>query len=117
MFGLSDEKHAAGVAVKAVFDDGDVDIDGVAALQVLVAGNAVANDMIHGGADGLWEAAVVERGGNGILNVRNVFMADAIKLAGCYARLHIISNHIKDIGGQSAGDPHFVLLFRCFYRY
>ena len=36
--GVADEVHAAGVAVKAVADHGDVDIDDVAALQALIPG-------------------------------------------------------------------------------
>ena len=40
---LADVEHAAGVAVKAVLDHGDVDVDDVAGLEPLVAGNAVAD--------------------------------------------------------------------------
>jgi hypothetical protein len=43
MTGLADVEHAAGVAVEAVLDHGDVDVDDVARLEHLVAGNAVAD--------------------------------------------------------------------------
>src|SRR5687767_1401289 len=48
---LADRVHAAGVAVPAVFDDGDVDIDDVALLEALFrARDAVADDVVHRGA-------------------------------------------------------------------
>src|SRR3984893_7423510 len=52
--------HAAGVAVKSVADHGDVDIDDVAGLQALVIRDAVADHVVHRGADGLGKTAVVE---------------------------------------------------------
>src|SRR5690606_35266447 len=51
--GLADEKHAARVAVEAVLDDRDVDVDDVAVLELALAGNAVTDDVVHGGADRL----------------------------------------------------------------
>ena len=48
--------HAAGVAVPAVLDHGDVDVDDVAVLQDLgLAGDAVADDVVDRGADGVRE--------------------------------------------------------------
>ena len=61
---LADEEHLAGVAVVAVLDDGDVDVDDVAVFQRLGAGDAVADLVVDRGADGLGKAAVVERGGD-----------------------------------------------------
>ena len=43
---LADRVHAAGIAVPAVDDQGHVDIDDVAFAQRLVAGNAVADDVV-----------------------------------------------------------------------
>ena len=48
----------------AIEDDGDVYVDDVAILKGFIAGYAMANDVVDGGADGLWEAFVVEWGGN-----------------------------------------------------
>src|ERR1044072_878550 len=60
---LADRVHAAGVAMPAIFDDRDVDVDDVALFQALVrARNAVTDDVIDGSADRLGKAAVVERG-------------------------------------------------------
>ena len=52
---LADEVHAAGVAVEAVVDHGDVDVHDVAGLEHLVVRDAVADHVVHGGADGLRE--------------------------------------------------------------
>src|SRR5690606_32532654 len=50
--GFPDIEHAAGVTEPAVLDDGDIDIHDVAVLQDLVSGDAVADHMIDGCADG-----------------------------------------------------------------
>jgi hypothetical protein len=60
--GLADVEHAAGVAVPAVLDDGDVDVDDVAIAQHLVARHAVANLVVHRGADRLRIRTVAGRG-------------------------------------------------------
>src|SRR5450756_1942375 len=51
--GFADIKHATGVAVVAVLDHRDVNIDDVAVLQLLVSGNAVTDLVVDRGADGL----------------------------------------------------------------
>jgi hypothetical protein len=43
---FTDVVHAAGVAVVTVLDDGDVDVDDVAGLELAVARNAVADDVV-----------------------------------------------------------------------
>ena len=50
---LADAVHAARIAMPAVDDQGDVDIDDVAVAQRLVVGDAVADDMVDRGADRL----------------------------------------------------------------
>ncbi|EOB69001.1 sodium/hydrogen exchanger family protein, partial [Neisseria meningitidis 64182] len=45
----SDTVLQAGVAVEAVFFDGEVDVDNVAFFERLVVGNAVADDVVDGG--------------------------------------------------------------------
>ncbi len=47
----ADTEHAAAVAVESVLDDGDVDVDHIAALQRFVVRNAVADDIVDRGAD------------------------------------------------------------------
>src|SRR6185295_6950378 len=51
--GLPYVEHAARVAVVAVLDYGDIDIQDVARLELLVSGYAVAYHVIDGCADGL----------------------------------------------------------------
>ena len=53
--------HAAGIAVVAVLDHGDVDVQDVAGLQHPVARDAVADLVVHGGADRLRERLVARR--------------------------------------------------------
>lgn len=58
---LTNGVHAAGVAVVAVFFDGNVDVEDVAVFQGFVVGYAVADDVIDGGAAGFgvgWVAVV-----------------------------------------------------------
>ena len=68
---FADGKHAAGVAVEAVFFDGQVDVDDVAFFERLVVGDAVADDVVDGGAAGfgIGRVAVVQWGGIAALDV------------------------------------------------
>src|ERR1700692_455811 len=70
--GGAHEVHPAGVSVKAVADDRDVDIDDVAALQLLVPGDAVADHMVHGSTDCLRKPPIVEIGWNRLQLIDNV---------------------------------------------
>src|SRR5689334_11287410 len=47
----ADIEHAAGVAVPAILDDRDVDVDDIAVLELFFARHAVADDMIDRSAD------------------------------------------------------------------
>src|SRR5262249_29137474 len=55
---VADAVHAARVAVPAINNDGDVDIDDVAATERPVAGDAVADGVIDRGANRVAVAAV-----------------------------------------------------------
>ena len=68
---FADGKHTAGIAVEAVFFNGQVDVDDVAFFQRLVIGNAVADNVVDGGAAGfrIGRVAVVEGGWITALNV------------------------------------------------
>ena len=61
---LADRVHAAGIAMPAIDDEGHVDVDDVALAQRLLVGNAVADDVVDGGAARLAVAAIVEGGGH-----------------------------------------------------
>ena len=108
---IAHQKHATGVAMPTVFDDGDVDVDRVAFFQRLVIGNAVAHLMVDGGADGLGigvvaRRVVVQRRRNGLLNLRDVVVAQLVELVGRHARHHVRGEEIENFGGQFARDTH-----------
>ena len=97
--GLADEEHFAGVAVVAVFDDGDVDIDDVAIFQFFVTGNAVADLMIHRGADGFGEAVVVQWRRDRLLHIDGVIVADLVQLVGGDPGFDVFGDHSQLFGG------------------
>src|SRR5690606_8034562 len=104
--------HAAGVAVPAVLDHGDVDVDDVAVLQDLgFARDAMADDVVDRDAGGLGIAAVADVGRDRALHLHDVVVADAVQFLGAHARLHVRGDHFQHLGGQAAGDAH---LLDCF---
>ncbi len=108
---LADGEHAAGIAVPAVLDDGDVDVDDVALLEALVrARDAVADHVIDRGADRLREAAVIQGGRNGLLHVHDELVAAGIELVGGDAGYDVRADHVQHVRGQAAGDAHLFLL-------
>src|ERR1700693_5311554 len=58
---LADEEHAAAVAMESVLDDGDVDVEDITRFQHPVARYAVADLVIHRGADRLRKLLVARR--------------------------------------------------------
>ena len=108
------EKHFTGVAVKAVFDDRDIDIDDVALLKNLVARNSVADHVVDRGADGFGKAFIVEWGRDGLLLVYDVIVANAVEFAGTDTGLHMRRDHLEHLGRQTAGGAHFLDFFRGF---
>src|SRR5690606_11799949 len=107
-------EHLAGIAVKVILDDSDVDVDDVALLQNLgVAGDAVADHVIDGSADGLGETVVVQGGGNCLLHVDYIVMTNAVQFSSGDARAHVRSDHFQHLGGQAAGDTHLFDFVGC----
>ena len=114
---LADVEHAAGVAVEAVLDDGDVDVDDVAGLQSLVARHAVAHDVVDRGADrlGIGRIAgrrVVERGRHRALHVDHVVMAQRVQLVGGDAGLDVRRDEVEHLAGEAASHAHLFDFFR-----
>src|SRR5690606_11046116 len=58
---LADQIHAARVAVPAVDDAGDVDVDDIALAHRLVVGNPMTHDMVDAGAAAVRETAITQR--------------------------------------------------------
>ena len=108
----ADQVHAAGVAVEALADHGHVDIDDVAALQALVARNAVADHVIDRGADGLREAPVVQVRRDGLELLDDEVVAALVELLGGHAGLHVGLDHVEHARRQAPGGAHFFLFFR-----
>ena len=77
----ADLEHRAGVAMHAVLVGGDVDVDDVAVFERAVVRNAVADDLIDGGADGLGEAHVAQARRVGVVRDEE-FVADAVEFLG-----------------------------------
>ncbi len=102
--GFADEVHAARVAVPAVLDHGHVDVDDVAVLELLVARNAVAHDVVHRGAHRLRVAVIADVGGNRLLHVDDVIVAQLVELVGGDAGLHVGRDHAQHVGRQRARD-------------
>jgi len=100
----------AGVAVEAVADHRDVDVDDIAGLQPAVIRDAVADHVVHRGADGLREAAVVEVRGHRALHLHDVVVAEPVELFRRHPRHHVLADHVEHLGREAPGDAHFLLL-------
>jgi hypothetical protein len=110
-----DVVHPRRVAVPAVLDDGDIDVEDVPVLQDLgFARDAVADDVVHGRADRRREAPVADVGGDRLLHVDDVVVADTVQFGGGHARLHVRGDHLQDLGGQAAGHAHLLDVFGGF---
>src|SRR5690606_7230306 len=107
--GRADEVHAAGIAIPAVLDDGDVDIDDVALPQNLPrCGDAVTDDVVDRCADGFGKTLVADVGGNRLLHVDDVVVADAIQRFGADSGLDVFADHVQHFGGQCARNAGLV---------
>ncbi len=110
---LAHGEHAAGIAVVAVLDHGDVDIHDIAVLQFLVGGNAVADLVVDRGADGFRETVVVEWRWNGLLHIDDIIVTQPIQLVGGDTGRDMGLDHLQHIGGEAAGHAHSFDFFGC----
>jgi hypothetical protein len=77
----------------------------VAVLERLVAGNAVAHDMVDRGATAFGEAAIAERGGDAASGNRHA-VDDVVNLAGGDAGDDVGDERVEDGRGELAGGAH-----------
>ncbi len=117
---FADVEHAAGVAVIAVLDYGDVEIYDVAVFQYLVARDAVADDVIDRCADGfrigrIARRTIIQRSRDGILHICHVFVAQAVQLAGGDADFDKGRDVIEYFRSKPAGNAHAGNVFSSFY--
>jgi len=96
--GFADKENAAGIPMKAVFDNSYVDIDHVAIAQCLIAWDAMADYMIDGRADRFWETPVIQGRGDRLLGIHDIVMANPIQFIGGDASLDMWPDHIEYIG-------------------
>jgi len=117
---LADHEHAAGVAVEAILDDRDIDVEDVAVLELAVTGDAVADLVVDRRADRLGvgrmaRRGVIERCRDRALHVGHVGVAETVQLLGGGARHHEGGDVVQKLGRQSAGNTHFLDFFRGLY--
>ncbi|MPM61855.1 hypothetical protein SDC9_108718 [bioreactor metagenome] len=116
---FADQVHAAVVAIPAVVgDDGDVHIDDVALLERLVVGNAVADHVVHRGAQvaGIGRIAgrlVADGGRHGALLV-HALLAQTVDLGRGDAGLDVRGDVVQHFGCQTAGLSHASDFFSVF---
>ena len=110
---FADGKHAAGVAVEAVFFDGEVDIDDVAFFEGFVVGDAVADDVVDGCAAGfgIGRVAVVQRGGIAALNVDVIIVNEFVDFVGGDAGFDELADVVEGFGDEAAQFAHFFDFF------
>ena len=79
--------------------------------------------MVDRGADRLGKrnpvgrAAIVERGGNRLLHIDDIVVAEAIEFFGCYGGLDVLGDHFQHLGRQAAGHAHAGNIFRSLDGY
>ncbi len=108
---FADDEHAAGVAMPAVLDDGDVDVDDVAVLQRPLVRDAVADLMVDRGADrlGVGHVArrrIVQRRRHRALHVHDVVVRQAVEFLGGHAGLDMRRQHVQHLRGQPSCHAH-----------
>ena len=97
--------HAAGVAMPAVEDDGDVDVDDVAIGQDALAGDAVADDMVDRDAGRPGVAAIAERRRHRVVGDHEL-VDGPVEMIGRDAGLHMRRDHVQRLGSETPGAPH-----------
>jgi hypothetical protein len=103
--------------MEAVLDHGDIDVDDVAILQFLVAGNAVAHHVIDRRAQRRrircvpgWR--VVERGGNRVLHVDHVVVGEVVDGLRRDIGFNVRRQVVQQFRREAAGNAHALDFFR-----
>src|SRR6266567_736853 len=114
-------EHAARVAVKPFVDHGYIDVDDVAGFELLVAGNAVTDDVVDRGADrrrirAMSRRRVVQRRRDDTLYVDLVVVRDDVDLARADARLDVRREIVEQLRRQPPRHSHFCDLVRSLDR-
>ena len=107
---VADEVHAARIAVPAIEQRGDIDVDDVAVLQLLVARNAVADDMVDRGAAAVREPAIAEGGGQRIF-AQHMRADDVVEFTRCDAGDDVRDQAVEHFGSEFPRRAHAVESF------
>ena len=102
--------------MEAVFFDGDVDIEDIAVFQGFIVGDAVADNVVYGGAAGFGEGgiAVVQGRGVAALHVYMIIVHQLVEFVGGHAGFDEIADVVEGFGGQAAELAHFFDFFGGF---
>lgn len=100
-----DGVHTAAIAVPSIDDEGNVDIDDIALDEFAIAGDAVTDDVINGGADSLWKAAIIEGSGERLV-IAGEGEGEVIELSGGNSGMDVFDKHIEGFGGETASASH-----------
>ena len=94
------------IPVKALHHERDVDADDIALLQDLLrVGDAVADDVVHRGADALGKAPVVEWCGDDVVLPGKVDL-EIVDLLGRHAGNDLLDDPLEALGREPAGPGH-----------
>src|SRR5206468_12123199 len=89
----------------AVDDGGHVDVDDVAVLELAVAGNAVAHDVVDRDAAALGVAAIAERGRKPA-GVDRHAIDEVVDFLRGDAGDHVRRDRVEQLGGETTGAAH-----------
>ena len=109
---VANQIHPAGVAMPAIDDWRNVDIDDVAVLQrPLFARDSVADDMVDRDAAAFGIASIAERSGNSTALHRHS-IHDIVESLGGGARNDIRGERVEDLRSKPSGPAHSFERFR-----
>ena len=97
--------HPAGVAMPAIEDDGDIDVEDIAILQHAIARNAVTDDMVDRDAGGFRIAAIIQRCRHRTMG-DDVVVANRVEILRRHARTDMGADHIQRFSRQAACRAH-----------
>jgi len=106
---LSDEERFRLIAVPAIHNTGDIDIDDIAVLENVVAGDPMADDVVDAGAAAFGVSEVSECGW-GVSMLDGVIVRESIDLAGGYTSHDETTEVIHQLGVKASGGTHAIAL-------
>ena len=103
--GLAGDEHARGVAVPAIEDHRDVDVQDVAVLELLGPGNAVADDVSDREARRLGVAAIAQRRRHRAV-AAHVGVDEVVQRFGRHAGGDMLADAVEDLRREAPRRAH-----------